>query len=87
MMRTIGTPGFIAPELCCTRPDVIDLKTLQQVDIWSLGVTLYCLVFAALRLKCETANQTKPRVANRGVYGLSPQPQALIDGTGPFEVW
>ncbi|KAJ3498245.1 hypothetical protein NLG97_g1276 [Lecanicillium saksenae] len=68
MMRTIGTPGFIAPELCYMRPDVIDLKTLQQVDIWSLGVTLYCLVFARLPFVADDEYQLYRKMAEQDVY-------------------
>ncbi|KAJ6784999.1 hypothetical protein PWT90_03684 [Aphanocladium album] len=68
MMRTIGTPGFIAPELCCTRPDGIDLKALQQVDVWSLGVTLYCLLFARLPFVAEYEYQLYRKMADQDVY-------------------
>lgn len=48
MLKTVGTPGFIAPELCCMKVDIKNAQTLQQVDVWSLGATLYCLIFARL---------------------------------------
>jgi serine/threonine protein kinase len=45
LAKTVGTPAFYAPELCCTDVDaetpVVDFK----IDVWALGVTLYCLVF------------------------------------------
>lgn len=68
MMRTIGTPGFIAPELCCIRPDSMDLKTFQQVDIWSLGVTLYCLAFARVPFVADDEYQLYRKMAKQDVY-------------------
>ncbi|KAI9832959.1 MAG: hypothetical protein M1826_000738 [Phylliscum demangeonii] len=49
LAKTVGTPAFYAPELCYAgdsdgpRPPVT-----SQIDVWALGVTLYCLVFARL---------------------------------------
>ncbi|KAI5780222.1 kinase-like domain-containing protein, partial [Peziza echinospora] len=46
LAKTVGTPAFFAPELCFfdtskTRPQIT-----SAIDVWALGVTLYCLVFA-----------------------------------------
>lgn len=47
LAETAGTPAFFAPELCCagdalnnTRP-----RISKSIDIWALGVTLYCFIF------------------------------------------
>lgn len=51
LAETAGTPAFFAPELCSTGEDVDDTKRRRRhritkaIDIWALGVTLYCLVF------------------------------------------
>lgn len=50
LAKTAGTPAFLAPELC--RP--MDLsenqhpKITYKIDIWALGVTLYCFLFGRL---------------------------------------
>ncbi|KAI7867041.1 kinase-like domain-containing protein [Spinellus fusiger] len=53
LAETAGTPAFFAPELCCagdisseateTRPG--RPRITKAIDVWALGVTLYCLVF------------------------------------------
>ena len=55
--ETVGTPAFFAPELCrfitnrCS-PNVSlpgrEKSIDARIDLWSLGVTLYCLVFKTL---------------------------------------
>ncbi|KAI8882906.1 Pkinase-domain-containing protein [Backusella circina FSU 941] len=45
MYSTAGTPAFMAPELCVARPVAVSGKA---ADIWSMGVTLYYLVFGKL---------------------------------------
>lgn len=47
--KIVGTPAFIAPELCHFADyDVQNVKNGFQLDIWSLGITLYCLLYNAL---------------------------------------
>ncbi|KAH0543620.1 hypothetical protein FGG08_002058 [Glutinoglossum americanum] len=53
LAKTVGTPAFYAPELCYTdftkpRPSITG-----QIDVWALGVTLYCLIFARLPFLAE----------------------------------
>ncbi|KAG4301236.1 hypothetical protein PCK1_002546 [Pneumocystis canis] len=42
-----GTPAFMAPELCSFEHVV----SCKAADIWSMGVTLWCLVFGCLPFK------------------------------------
>lgn len=45
LAKTVGTPAFYAPELCSL--DITSQTVVTgQIDIWALGVTLYCLIFA-----------------------------------------
>jgi [calcium/calmodulin-dependent protein kinase] kinase len=51
--ETVGTPAFMAPELCYTDDDFVDTigsvpEITDKIDVWSLGVTLYGLIFGRL---------------------------------------
>ncbi|ANZ74978.1 BA75_02519T0 [Komagataella pastoris] len=48
LAKTAGTPAFMAPELCSTNGYKPDTKVTHKIDIWALGVTLYCLLFGTL---------------------------------------
>lgn len=46
LAKTVGTPAFFPPELCNTDLDAEQPKINEQIDIWSLGVTLYCMIYS-----------------------------------------
>ncbi|KAL7271449.1 hypothetical protein RUND412_005793 [Rhizina undulata] len=46
LAKTAGTPAFFAPELCHVDPDKPRPQITCAIDVWALGVTLYCLIFA-----------------------------------------
>jgi [calcium/calmodulin-dependent protein kinase] kinase len=53
LSKTVGTPAFYAPELCYTGDDFVDQigsipKITGAIDVWSLGVTLYGMIFGRL---------------------------------------
>ena len=43
--KSAGSPAFLPPELCVTKHGDISGKA---ADIWSMGVTLYCLRFGCI---------------------------------------
>ncbi|KAL5394197.1 hypothetical protein PMIN02_005195 [Paraphaeosphaeria minitans] len=43
--KSAGSPAFMPPELCVARHGEVDGKA---VDIWSMGVTLFCLLFGRI---------------------------------------
>ncbi|RMZ66038.1 Serine threonine- kinase ssp1 [Pyrenophora seminiperda CCB06] len=45
LAKTVGTPAFYAPELCRTEIDSETPLIDGGIDIWALGVTLYCLIY------------------------------------------
>jgi serine/threonine protein kinase len=73
LAKTVGTPAFFAPELCYTDPDAAAAgkeapKVSEQIDVWSLGVTLYCLVFARIPFLAEDEYQMFRKIAEQDVY-------------------
>ncbi|KAJ4365238.1 hypothetical protein N0V83_008856 [Neocucurbitaria cava] len=45
LAKTVGTPAFYAPELCRTEVDADTPLVDGGIDVWALGVTLYCLIY------------------------------------------
>jgi [calcium/calmodulin-dependent protein kinase] kinase len=68
LSKTVGTPAFFAPELCYTDPDEPQPKVSEQIDIWSLGVTLYCLIYARIPFLAEDEFQMFRKIATEDVY-------------------
>lgn len=53
LSKTVGTPAFYAPELCYIGDDFLETigsvpKITGAIDVWSLGVTLYGMIFGRL---------------------------------------
>ncbi|KAI9375402.1 kinase-like domain-containing protein [Aspergillus egyptiacus] len=53
LSKTVGTPAFYAPELCYTGDDFVNSlggapRITGAIDVWSLGVTLYGMIFGRL---------------------------------------
>ncbi|KFA50404.1 hypothetical protein S40293_05226 [Stachybotrys chartarum IBT 40293] len=68
LAKTVGTPAFFAPELCYTDIDQEQPKVSEQIDVWSLGVTLYCLIFARIPFLAEDEFQMFRKIATEDVY-------------------
>ena len=68
LAKTVGTPAFFAPELCYTELDGEQPKISEQIDVWSLGVTLYCLIFARIPFMAEDEFQMFKKIATEDVY-------------------
>ncbi|KAI0112781.1 kinase-like protein [Hypoxylon sp. NC0597] len=68
LAKTVGTPAFFAPELCYTDLSVEQPKISEQIDVWSLGVTLYCLIFARIPFMAEDEWQMFQKIAKEEVY-------------------
>ncbi len=68
LAKTVGTPAFFAPELCYTDVDKEQPKVSEQIDVWSLGVTLYCLIFARIPFLAEDEFRMFRKIATEDVY-------------------
>jgi [calcium/calmodulin-dependent protein kinase] kinase len=68
LAKTVGTPAFYAPELCQTDPDEDAPPVTGQIDIWALGVTLYCLVFGRVPFHDNNTFVLMRRIAEENVY-------------------
>ncbi|GAW14982.1 hypothetical protein ANO14919_043900 [Xylariales sp. No.14919] len=68
LAKTVGTPAFFAPELCYTDVEHEQPKISEQIDVWSLGVTLYCLIFARIPFMAEDEFQMFKKIAKEEVY-------------------
>jgi SNF1-activating kinase 1 len=68
LSKTVGTPAFFAPELCYTDLDREQPRVSEQIDVWSLGVTLYCLIFARIPFMAEDEFQMFRKIATEDVY-------------------
>lgn len=68
LAKTVGTPAFFAPELCYTDIDIEQPRITEQIDVWSLGITLYCLVYARIPFMAEDEYQLFKAIAKEDVY-------------------
>lgn len=64
LARTAGTPAFLAPELCAISGKA---KVTYKIDIWALGVTLYCLLFGQLPFSAESEFKLFEKINNEEV--------------------
>ncbi|KAK4541239.1 hypothetical protein LTR36_008155 [Oleoguttula mirabilis] len=46
LAKTVGTPAFYAPELCIVDPGDDPFPVTKAIDVWALGITLFCMLFA-----------------------------------------
>lgn len=94
LAKTVGTPAFYAPELC--DPELFDTSKnperpliTGQIDVWALGVTLYCMIFGRLTFfdvnefamyeKIAREEVFIPRLRLRGVVDTSRRLRGVED--------
>lgn len=68
LSKTVGTPAFFAPELCYTDVGKEQPRVSEQIDVWSLGITLYCLIFARIPFLAEDEFQLFRKIATEEVH-------------------
>ncbi|KAK1761270.1 Serine/threonine-protein kinase ssp1 [Echria macrotheca] len=90
LAKTVGTPAFFAPELCYTesyddgRPDV-QPRITEQIDVWSLGVTLFCLIYARIPFIGEDEWHMFRKIATEEVYLPKKRLRPVDPATKPSE--
>lgn len=76
LAKTAGTPAFFAPEICLgeeafekfsmDRKDLFNGSSVSfMIDIWALGVTLYCLLFGMLPFISDYELELFERIVNQ----------------------
>lgn len=90
LAKTVGTPAFFAPELCYTDsldalPGQSQPKITEQIDVWSLGVTLYCLIYARIPFLAEDEWQMFRKIATEEVYIPTRRLKPVDPSTKPLE--
>ncbi|KAF8544180.1 hypothetical protein BDD12DRAFT_873371 [Trichophaea hybrida] len=53
LAKTAGTPAFFAPELCSMDAALPQVPITSAIDVWALGVTLFCFIFGRLPFNAE----------------------------------
>jgi len=82
LAKTVGTPAFYAPELCQTDPDEDTPPVTGQIDLWALGITLYCLVFGRVPFHDNNTFVLMRRIAEGKVYIPRHRLKAVDDRVG-----
>ncbi|KAK9381764.1 kinase-like domain-containing protein [Kockiozyma suomiensis] len=77
LAKTAGTPAFFAPELCCTDLDQPRPQITNKIDIWALGVTLFCLLYGKCPFTADNEFELFNVIAKESV--VLPDSPALPD--------
>ncbi|KAI8912413.1 kinase-like domain-containing protein [Gorgonomyces haynaldii] len=86
LQKTAGSPAFFAPELCSPSDPELEHEQDQSaafeseyvppkgapIDIWAMGVTLYCLVFGCVPFMAETEFELFQMISKQPVLFPSP---------------
>ncbi|CAI6338604.1 unnamed protein product [Periconia digitata] len=68
LAKTVGTPAFYAPELCNTDLEAETPQIDHKIDIWALGVTLYCLIYGRVPFHDKNQWLLMKRIADEEPY-------------------
>ncbi|KAI8080160.1 kinase-like domain-containing protein [Gilbertella persicaria] len=79
--HSVGSPAFMAPE--SIKKKVSEEQSALQADIWSMGITLYCLVYGRLPFEKSSLLDLFDDIQNKKVPHsdtIDPQLKHLING-------
>ncbi|KAI9815071.1 MAG: hypothetical protein M1827_002914 [Pycnora praestabilis] len=68
LAKTVGTPAFYAPELCYTDFSAPRPPVTEKIDVWALGVTLYCMLFARVPFLADDEFSMFKRICEDEVF-------------------
>ncbi|ORZ16445.1 kinase-like domain-containing protein [Absidia repens] len=83
LAETEGTPAFFAPELCwADDPDRRDerYQITKAIDVWALGVTLYCFIFGRCPFIAATEYELFEVIPNQPLIFPDDNSNNILDG-------
>jgi [calcium/calmodulin-dependent protein kinase] kinase len=63
--KSAGSPAFLSPELCVSSKHRI--VSSKAVDIWAMGITLFCLRFGRLPFSAESVLELYDTIRNKPI--------------------
>ncbi|KAA8902506.1 hypothetical protein TRICI_005867 [Trichomonascus ciferrii] len=79
LAKTAGTPAFFAPELCVTSTDTPRPAITYKIDIWALGVTLFCLLYGCVPFIADSEFELFKVIVNQPLIFPDEVPPAQRD--------
>lgn len=68
LAKTVGTAAFYAPELCYTDSPDDQPPVGKAIDVWALGVTLYCMLFARVPIAEASEYVAMRRITDEKIH-------------------
>lgn len=81
LAETAGTPAFFAPELCSSLENNHhdDRHITKAIDVWALGVTLYCLLYGQCPFTASTEFELFDIIPTAPLEFPQETPDSLVD--------
>lgn len=91
LAKTVGTPAFYAPELCSLDYSPDRPRVTAQIDVWALGVTLYCFLYARLPFQANNEfvmmrhiDKQEPFISRRRLKAVDTHARSRPNSHGPL---
>ncbi|ODV88922.1 hypothetical protein CANCADRAFT_13094, partial [Tortispora caseinolytica NRRL Y-17796] len=83
LAKTAGTPAFFAPEICYNDPNQPPPPITYKIDIWALGVTLYCFFYGRVPFMAENEFELFNVIATEDVIIPKNEDGSLVADISP----